>query len=300
MSMHQGPLVRLNNTLRTSVLEASFDPRRVRMAHVSDGMAYEQEHTAMREAPTISLVVTDLHEWLGVLSGTYGFVALDGTNGLEVFHLKGASSGPGYSSSSVHQRRRMISGLVCLNELSWSPDAEARASLTAYGISSDGTTNPAIVTDNNALPTFPTVSRRFVLQALTIAGDTITRVRSLRIAIDPRHSNSDAACYNVGLPFPTTVLSAGPMGPAAITLEAELNEMEAATGEGSGAVTATFRDISGGGAVGTRQVAVTINGGYAWVEGTSANGQGPVSKRLVVTSRHDGTNLPLTIAVTGP
>jgi hypothetical protein len=217
-------------------------------------------------------------------------LALDGTNGLEMFFAQAASSGPGYTAGTTHSRRQAARGLIYVSSIRWSKGSRAEMGLRAMFFSADG--NAASITPSStvALPTLPTSDAAFGLESLTIAGTACPEVDDLELTIDPKFAHE----YSYGLPEPTSILGAGVKGPADITLSATIGNI--ASGVGTGSTSFALKRFTHGGGFGTDSVTYTLNGAWSLESAADARVGGDATHRLTVRTRYDGTNRPLTWA----
>ncbi len=284
--------IKLNNVLYPGMKGYQLDRGVEVNSEGSDGTVYETTHHVVRRKPMATLSTLSLKAMIAALADGTDFpvVALDAANGLILYGAKQASNAVGYNSSSVHETRTALRGLVYMAGLRWSLGSPAEMELKALFTSSDGTTEPITVSSVAALPTAPTPDFGFALSALTINGSAIGAVDSLDISIDP-HFDFD---YSAGLPEPMAIIGAGSNGKLAITLKAEVGDLD--LGAGTGSVSAVFKRYAIGGGFGTDTVTLTFNTPWSIEEQVGGENGRPMRKSLLCRTRHNGTTKPLTWA----
>lgn len=289
--------VRLNGTLLGGIDAPNFDRRENQMARGDDGQVHQTTAAVIRIAPMASFSTVAARA-LAVILGTgdeVPHVALDGTNGLELLGLKINDAGPGYASGIVHARRQGARGALYLSGLSWSPGDVLRASAEAFFLGASGTADP-VASSLTTAPTLPLNTEQMGLETLTLGGTTLTRVRSLDISIDHRAANDiEDICYNLGLPHPLLLATAGINGPAEVTATVETLDLDTVIA-GSGTLVAGFKSLNHlGVGLGSNALTVTLNA--AIIREVSIPGQagGAGVRRFEIRATFNGTNKPLTI-----
>lgn len=290
--------VRLNGSLLGGITSPSFDRREQQNRRGDDGQIHQTAASVIRAAPMASFETVAARA-LAVILGTgdeVPFVALDGTNGLELLGLKANTAGPGYASGSVHARRKGAVGQLFLGGLSWSPANELRARANAYFVSSDGTTDPCPA-DTTTAPTIPVNTERLVLSTLTLAGDAVTACSSFDLTIDHKAENNiEPLCFDKGLPYPKAVHSAGINGPSDIALSLDVLDMTTAF-TATGTVVAVFTALNHlGVGIASNTLTVTLaNCTIREETGQGSEGGGAGSRRIVCRPTYNGSTLPLAL-----
>ncbi len=284
--------IKLNNTLYPGVKGYQYDSGVEVISDGSDGVIYQTAHHVTRRKPMVDLTTLSLKTMIGALAGgtDFPFLALDASNGLVLYGGKQASNAVGYNGSSVHETRTGLRGLIYCAGIRWSPGNPAEMLLKALLVSSDGTTASVASSSVAALPTAPFPNFGFALSALTLNGSTIPAVNSVEIDIDPRFEFD----YSAGLPEPIAINGAGSNGKLAVTLKADVGDLD--LGAGTGAVSAVFTRYASGGGFGTDTVTVTLNTNWTNEEGIGGDNGRPMTKGLLCRPVHNGTTKPLTWA----
>lgn len=285
----------LNNTALKSCRSRGVDRRSRTFSLGADGTLHQTMHSIIRQAPLTSFSTLDLGGLLALLTNLETpMVALNGTQGLAMVWPKADGTAPGDASSSVHRSETMLRGSVYLDGLSWSPGDAAEASCSAFGICTDGTTDPVTTAQNSALPAAVYPTAAYVLTAFTVNGVSITDLArfDLRIAHGARNDD-EAACYLHGKPQPTAVLHPGAGGQIAMELGFETGDLGATIAMGN--IVATFSPLAAGGVgtSGTNKTLTMVPG--LLVETGPTDGQ-PSRRSYRALLKHDGTNRPLTVS----
>lgn len=284
--------LRLNNTLYPGVSGQQVDRGLDVLSDGSDGTVNETTHHVVRRKPAAEISTLSLKALVTALNGGTDFpvLALDGVNGLEMFGARQASNAVGFTAGSVHVRRQGLRGVVWLGGVRWSLGRPAEAMLRAMFFSPDGTTEAITESAVVALPTAPFPDFGFTLSALNVAGAALTAVNSVELAIDPKFDWDHSA----GLPEPTSIIGAGSNGRLAITAKIDAGDID--LGAGSGATSIAFRRYAIGGGLGTDTVTFTLNSAFSSEDQVGGANGSPMSRALMVRTRHDGINKPLTWA----
>lgn len=289
--------VRFNNSLLGGITSPSFDRRESQLRRGDDGQVHQTLAHIVRAAPRAGFETVACRALAAIL-GTGDetpFIALDGTNGLELLGLKLNTAGPGYASGSVHARRKGASGHLYLDGLTWSPGDVARMRASAFFTSSGGSTDP-ITTDTTTAPTLPVNTEQMVLTSLTIASTAATRVQSFDLAIDHRAENNvESVCFSTGLPYPLIVAGAGINGPVDTTLSVDVLDLDTSYGS-SGTVVAVFTSLSNlGVGIGSATMTVTLSN-CTIREETVSGGEGQAgTRRLTIKPTYNGSTVPLAL-----
>jgi hypothetical protein len=294
-------LVRLNNasTMLGGISSPNLDRRENEVALSNDGTLHQTGAAVIRSAPMVSFTSVAVRA-LFIALGTgdeIPFVALDGTNGIELFGAAINTAGPGYLGSSVHAKRQMLNGGMFLRRVSWSPGDIARAEVDVYGLSSNGTTNP-VTASTAALPTIPTNTEQLVLASVVLNALSLTNVSSFDCSITHQGENNDEdICFSTGLPYPILMKQAGVGGATEVTITIETLDLTSSWTNGT--VVATFKPLLNRGVgLDTTTAVITLN--TPTIRETIIRGEdGRAAKRqLVCRGLFDGTNKPLTITTT--
>lgn len=285
--------IRLNNVLYPGITGYGVDPGDQIEAQGSDGTLHHTAHHRLATKPMADLTTLGIKTILAALNGSteIPMLALDGTNGLEMFFAQAASSGPGYTAGSTHSRRQALRGLIYVSGVKWSKGGRAEMSLRALFKSSDGTTSTITASTTVALPTSPTSDAAFGLESLSIGGTSCPEVDDVELAIDPKFDHE----YSFGLPEPTDILGAGLKGQVDVVLTATVGNV--ASGTGTGATSFVLRRFAHGGGWNSDTCTFTLNGVWSIESAVDARVGSDATHRLTVRTRHDGTNRPLTWAV---
>jgi hypothetical protein len=291
-------IVKINGTALPGTVNGTFDERENDDLRDDDGQLHVTSASVKRSAPMASWSTVCLRTLFGVL-GTgdeVPYVALDGTNGLDMLGAEGDTA-PGLASGSVHARRRFLNGLVLLDKISYRPDSIAEASCSAYAKAAAGGTDPVTRTDA-AAPTIPLNTERLVLTAATINGTSALRkLQSLDIDIAHQVENNDPgqSCYDGGLPFPVLLKQPGAGGPISVRFAIETQDLTTSFANGTAVFTFAVLNHQGVG-VSASTAIVTLN--TCLVRSRRINGpKGAASRLIEGIATFDGTNRPCTLSV---
>lgn len=271
-------------TTLTGMQDVTYQRRPQRFSLGASGTLHQTFHSIQREAPTLAIRTTGLQEVVSLLTGSSDAPMISGQ--VTALLARTAAASPAYDAGAT--AHVLLTAALCetyLREVSWSDGSPAMASLEAYPISSDGTTDPVI---ESAAPAPGVVTP---VEAYTLTGCTLNAVNldpeSVTLAINPRADNGARECYRMGLPFPTFCTKAPLAGPIEISATIETPLVSAAIG--AGALVMTFTQMAQGGRLGGDTIVFTLNAGLPLVDGV-----GPV-RRFTYHARANGATRPLTI-----
>ncbi len=289
-------IVKVAGSVLVGVSSPNFDRREVQRVSATDGVVHQTGATVRRTAPMASWssrAVRTIFTLLGT-GDEVPFVALDGTNGVELFGGKINTAAPGYAGSTVHARRKFAAGDLYLKKVSWRSNDGASAELEAFALASAGGTDP--VDDSNAaLPTLPVNTEQMDLSSITIGGGALGDVTSLDLDITHQGENNDEEmCYSSGLPHPVLTKKAGVGGAAEILLTIETNDLTASISNGTVVITLAAANNLGVG-LSANQAIMTLNNPLIREQSIPGSDGSPGKRRILVRATFDGTNKPLVI-----
>jgi len=288
-------LVRLNqaSTCLGGIRAPSFVRRPAYRRGEDDGTIHATSQHANRVAPMARFQTVAARALNALLVGSseLPMVALDGTNGLELIGGQIATAVPGYLGTTSHARRQAISGHVYLAGLDWSPGDVLVSTAEAFAIAANGTTDPFPATIV-ALPTVPVNTEQLVLSSLTLGGLAITRCASYSVQVTHQaENNDDGICFNLGLPFPVMLKTAGVGGTSEVVITIECDDLTG-TPTVAGACTAVFTALAVNG-VGLGTAIMTVTGNNCLIQEEEIQGR-PGRRRFTARATWDGTTRPLT------
>lgn len=284
----------INGTTLTGIQSYTLDRREAALSLGADGVLHQTFHAIRRAAPRMDFTTVAAEALAGILGNTDApMVKL--TSNLDAFWAAQDADKPGLASSG-HKGLRAAAGHVYLTGLRWSGGGGSglEAAASAFFTSSDGTTNPLA---NITTPTLPTAAATEVLTltACTLGGQTLGRVSSLDITIDPKAENSADMCYANGLPYPTLMQTAGVGGP--IDIGATLETLDqVVTPTDTGTLVAVFTKYAQGGLISADTLTVTLANAMIREETRTAQQGNPSARRFRLWCRLDGVTKPITIA----
>ncbi len=289
-------LLKINGNLLTGISSPNLDHRKTTRPLAHDATLHQTGAAVIRTAPMVRASTIAVRAMF-LLFGTgdeVPFLALDGTNGVELIGAKIATAAPGYLATSTHASRKIAAGDAYLSRISWNPGDVARSEFDIYGISADGTTDP-VAASVVALPTLPLNTEQTVLSSLLLGDLTLTRVASLDIQISHQGENNDEeTCYSLGKPFPMLCKRAGVGG--AIEVIATIETLDLTSTWTQGALVAVFTQVNNRGVgLDTETATVTINTPLILEDTIVGQDGGPAKRRITVRGLYDGTNKPITL-----
>ena len=289
-------LVRANNTLLTGIRQPNYQRRPKYAPLDNDGTLYQTSRPVIRAAPMASFSTVAMRAMVQALTATSGipYLALDGTNGLELIGAKIGSNVPGYDpTASVHARRQHLSGMAMVSGISWRPGDVAEMSMEAFFTATTGSTDPTVITPIT-LPAIPVGTEQLVLSAITMPGGTISAARCVSYDLSINHqveNNDESMCYNTGLPFPVLLKQPGVGGTAEIGLSLEVLDLTGTLA--NGAVSAVFTRLAHNG-VGLTTGTVTVALANCQIVEVEIRGK-PGVRKLEIFSTWDGTTAACTL-----
>lgn len=261
-----------------------------------------QTVTAQKHAPTFTTKA--IGTALAKL-GTQGWLMTSGLS-LDMYMQKWAA-GAGRTSGATHKKVSYNSGLVIPESLSVSHGDDASLSCAGH-ITFDGTTSPAVETDNVVLETGFVEDERYGMGAVTVAGISIANVKSIELnfGLEVVTDGSDGDFWDtfVGLRAIQPILTIRTMDVALgeeakfpigkYTTATELSEVGKLCTHANTNFRLRKRDDSGYEAKAGAVHPKFTMAGYAHVENViDASGNEAGESTLIVTSFNDGTLDPL-------
>ena len=287
--MTYGPArVLLDTTaLRTSDA-AAFRRNQERFTRHGGGSVYAGFHSVMRESPTIEYTTMDLIPTLTMMDG--GGVP-NGTSPITAIWSRPADNQIPYASAIA--RTLPATTRHFLNRISITQGQTVRISATAFGVSPNGNATPV----ENSTPNPPgqiSESVEWVCTSIVQNGVEIERWQSAEIEIDHKATTQADECFRGQRPFPVLVASGGPRGGVDVSLTIEGHDLAQSLNDTDPIVFTLQPKISGQASLGSDEITITIIPGLT--DRDLADGS-PSSNSITVLAKHDGTNLPITIAL---
>lgn len=259
-----------------------------------DSQIPETSHHLIRRRPMADIRTRSLKTVLSALNDSLFLPqkALDGSSGLRMVMAKAADGEPGFdANANAHTTRTFLRGLIHMAGVSWSPGGKAEMALRAFAKGNGDGLTGAVGEGTVTMPTQPAPDFGFSLTALLLNNQTIKKIDSLGLEIEPNYEHD----FLLGLPEPTDIIGAGVRGPLSIRLNAAVGDID--LGSGSAAVQAVFTQYTSGGGFGTNTATFTLNGEFTVEEGIGGPSNGDVMRQLVSRPKWDGTTLGLSWAV---
>lgn len=291
-------IVKVNNTLQGGIMAPLYDRREDREQFGNDAQRHLTIQRIRRTAPKASwqtLAVRSLFTTLGT-GDQVPYVALDGSNGVQLIAAEIASDGIGYASGSGHPSYQALAGILALNGLSWSKGRPVVAGVDAFFLGSDGVTDP-VTASTASLPTLAVNTE--VLGLFTTSdgtNDWEDLLDTAELSIDHRiENNVEPTCYHADQPHPVLNVGPGNNGPAVISLRMSTEDLETAI-DPDGVWTFTFKAQANQGiGYGTNTASFTLRG---LTRATTIPGADGTSARRIIecVGMYDGSNPSLTIA----
>lgn len=286
-------IVKLNNAYLTGIRQPDLQLREKQAVAEGDGSIWQTSAPVIRAAPTARFGTVAVKALFTLMTSSTRppYVALDGTNGMELIGAKINTAAPGYMSTSVHASRKGLRGLLMLAGLSWRPGDVAEATAEAFFYSAAGGTD-SLTTSTVAAPVIPVNTEQLVLASVSQIPSS--KILSWDLAITHQVENNDEViCYDAGLPFPVMLKQPGVGGAVEWMLTVETTDLTTAITNGT--VTSVFNVLNHNGvghAAGT--ATVVLNNPQIREESI---GSKPASRKITARGTWDGTNYPGTIGV---
>lgn len=265
-----------------------------------DGQIMPRLLSMTAQNPSGSFTTVDLKTALDAITstdlGSFNGVATDAA--LLALYLQKFTAGGGPATGSVHRKLLINSALIHLANLSVNHQGNAALN---YGIvvGYDGSNNPVIPSDTNALPTL-TTGARWTLGPIEIGGVTLAGFKTLNIdfGVTPAAEGAESAIW-------PTVLSIVGLQPSITIGGIDPTWFKTSGGVALAGLAAThanskiyLRKRAAGGTfvadITAEHISFTL-AGMAVVENAVQTTEGPAGVTLNIPLHFDGTNLPLVI-----
>jgi hypothetical protein len=153
-------------TTLTGVRRKSVDPAIQYMLETMGGATQPSFAGLLQQDPGITFSITDIARMLGVI-GISTLDIPDGVASLDSYWGK-VTNKKSYASGSVHDRERILSGMICPLRINAQQGQFAEYDISCLPVY-DGTNAPIVFSSNNALPT-GVVSQAFTLGPVSVNG----------------------------------------------------------------------------------------------------------------------------------
>jgi hypothetical protein len=220
-----------------------------------------------------------------------------GTSAL-TFHAQKHTSGGSRAGESSHRKYACATGLLVPTRLTCDHQGDASLSYAATLISSDGSTTPVTITEDQTLPAGIDDDERFTLGDVTIEEEVLTSVKSLDIdfgiEVVSEGAGSDILDTFVSIQAIQPTLRLTGIDPLWLKSDAVPITGLNATHANTSIVLRKRSD--GGGFAGANDITISAAGLARIEQGFSAPGGGPATCSLVMPLVYDGTNAPITFS----
>jgi len=170
--------VTVNETVLGGITAQNVDLGLEVRGEARSGEPYARHQAVVARRPSAGFTTEAVAAALGVC-GVLGY-DLSGGDGLILTAQKAASGGT-RASGAVHRQYTMARGLLVPTSLECADGGDASISYQASAVSADGSTDPFVESDTEALPSGLTDAERFALGAVSVAGVTLSHVKNLSI-----------------------------------------------------------------------------------------------------------------------
>lgn len=286
--------IEVSGALLTGFEDYTIDEGRTHESLTQDGSVHEQAHIVPEVRPVIDITGCNLQAIAAWNGSTLLPLVIPSGAGLRLWGARQAKGAPGLEATN-HKRHTVALSTMFLAGLAWSQGQRGGlATVRCLPKGANGLTDPIVREDTGTLPAAdpnPT-THAWRPTAIVVGGSALSSFASVTQTFDPQLEQDHAS----GAPYPTEIHGSG--APFAAMLEVETHDIRA--GVGAGACSIVWRQLAHGGGFATGANTVltfTYNGGWAWNERESG-GQGSTRRaNLVVRTRIDGVNMPVSWAL---
>ncbi len=266
-------------------------PAIAKTVQASDGAVDPTYVAVMSQSPRITFGSTALATILGSCGISGAVIDADGTYpGLVCWFQKMAEGGV-RASGSNHLKLTAKEGILVPRSISAGMDGPATMTLEAV-LTYDGTNDPIVIADSQALSGSPAVGELFTVGPVSINGTTLEGIQSIEIdfGIQVTVQGGDGQVW----PTYCAIMSRGPSIRVRTTDVSSLSTF-GLTGTAQGATDSVvyLRKVDEGGtrvADGTAQhLSFTVDEGHISVEGANVSQDGAAMADVTITPTYDGT-----------
>lgn len=264
---------------------------------VNAGNTYPQQ-SFLRSLKPVGSFTSKRVDSVLTLCGTSGY-CWESTAEMRMYLVKRECAG--VASGSVHDRWKLIKGIIVPKTMTAGHQADAEITCDIYAVTDSAGNAPGTFVNNVASPTPTTDTTRFTMDKAVVAGTTLLAKTSMEIdfGINVAQLGSDGELYEsfagvfgvmptarlVGLnPRWSNGSVAGPVDPSGTAI--------------THANTALYLKSRGIAVGTTAHIRFTMAGTAFVVEPFSGADQDPTKTSLMLEGVHDGTNVPM-VATTG-
>lgn len=277
------------------VMSKSMDPQNNVVAEGPDGLAFDQFAAVLQQSPIFEIETCAVSNALGMV-GLAGY-AIGAAADL---WLQRIAAGGTRMTGTNSTKWTISAGLIVPRSISVEDGGIARYSMTAYGISADGTTAPLVLTASSTMPAITALDEMFTLGPVSINGAAVGGVKRVTIdfGVTPVVEFADGEGYPtfVGIESikPTVRFS---------TLHANqaVTPLGLAVAQGATDSKVFLRKLAKNGMrvanATAEHVSFSIDDGIVTLGSTAADNRRPAMQEYVITPTYDGTNDVLAVAV---
>jgi hypothetical protein len=273
--------------LRTSDA-AAYRKHQERYTRHGGGSVQASFHSVMRESHQIDYSTADLRRLLTVCTAPD---APSGASAIEAIWSRPADNTIPYATAL--SRGFAYTARHFVNSISLSAGDVVRASVTAFGLSPDGTTSPTTEGTPTPPPHLDEVEE-WVCASVSQGANQITKWENIEITIEHGATTQAAECFNGQLPYPLLVVSGGTRGGVNISMTITGHVLETEINTTQPIVIVLRPKQRNAPALGTDEITLTLVPGLCDKELTDGS---PSTASLTVLCRDDGNNRPLTITL---
>lgn len=297
-SQHALQVVDVDGTEIKGTSRRSFMPRTEHMPQATSGTIHQTGHKVLGGAPKLMIPTTDLVSVWSLLSAGADIPYKEVGTALKWYYALAddTAGNVGYKAGATHTQRSCAKAGLVLSRLGYRRGSYVDMDLEAFIWDGAGNGNTQPWTDSSvALPTVPAWDNGYVLDTLTVGGQTVTDgLVSLELTIDHQVENNAVGCFYNGRPWPTRIRKPGSAGAIAMRMILILQDIDLAVA--SGDVVALFKDVAASGGLGSTGKQLSFNGIInPWREIEDASGD-PSTMTYLCLGYYDGSNKPLTLS----
>lgn len=174
--------VLINATTCNGFQTATYDPGREIFTAQADGSVVSLMAGVMRATPMISLATLNCKQVLDLLASSGPLPYLD-LSALQLVGRKVSANAPTFSGGTDSERVAFADGVIAFTGLEASANEKAVMSLMAYGIGTDGDTDPVTLAAVTA-PSVPASVAPYVLDSCTLDSLAIEEVAGVSVQAD--------------------------------------------------------------------------------------------------------------------
>lgn len=173
----------LNGTTLLGGQSFSYDPGREIFAPQNDGSTFHLMAGVSKCTPSVTISTKGVKQFMALMAAqsSTNYVPYLDLSSLLLIGRKVGTNAPTFAAGTVHEQVAFADGCIAFTGVEASANEDAILTAVAYGIGTDGDTDPATLTQVTA-PSAPSSITPYVLDSCTLDGTAIEEVNGVSVS----------------------------------------------------------------------------------------------------------------------